>query len=102
MVRASRSAQIESIYLAIQEPTRRALLDLLAEGECSVVRLAEPFAMSRPAISQHLKVLKDAGLVRSRREGRQNLYRLDAAPLELVFDWLSHYQQFWTARLEAL
>ena len=102
MVRATPSAPKPDVYYAIQEPTRRRILDLLNEGEMSVVRLTAPFDVSRPAISQHLKVLKDAGLVASRRVGRENLYRLEAAPLREVFDWVSFYERFWTARLNKL
>src|ERR1700752_142805 len=102
MVRATARAPRMDVYAAIQEPTRRAILDMLTRGERSVVRIAEPFDMTRPAISQHLRVLKEAGLVRSRRAGRENLYRLEAAPLRAVFDWLSFYQAFWSEHLTSL
>ena len=102
MVRAIRPPAVDSVYHAIQEPTRRALLDLLAEGERPVGRLAARFEMTRPAISQHLKVLKDAGLVHSRRAGRENLYRLEAAPLKAVHEWVFFYQRFWSEHPEAL
>src|SRR5258707_3570770 len=74
------SVLLDSTLRAIADPTRRDLLGLLAEGEQPVNRLAEPFAMSRPAISQHLRVLRDAGLVTERRIGRERWYRLRTAP----------------------
>ena len=76
------------VYTAIADPTRRGLLDLLAEGERPVKRLAEPFAMTRPAVSQHLRVLREAGLVTERRVGRERRYRLRAAPLREVDEWV--------------
>jgi DNA-binding transcriptional ArsR family regulator len=102
MVRATLSSPSPDVFQAIQEPTRRRILDMLAEGERSVVRISEPFEMTRPAISQHLKLLKDVGLVGSRRVGRENLYHLQAAPLREVFEWVSFYQRFWTGHLAAL
>jgi DNA-binding transcriptional ArsR family regulator len=90
------------VYTAIADPTRRGLLDLLAEGERPVKRLAEPFAMTRPAVSQHLRVLREAGLVTERRVGRERRYRLRAAPLREVDEWVGHFERFWRGRLEAL
>jgi DNA-binding transcriptional ArsR family regulator len=90
------------IYAAIADPTRRRLLELLTDGERPVKRLAEPFRMSRPAISQHLRVLRDAGLVRERRVGRERRYRLDAEPLRDVVDWVGHFERFWAHGLERL
>ena len=78
------------------------MLDHLAAGERSVTDLCQLFDMSQPAVSQHLKVLRDAGLVRDRRDGRSRLYSLDARPLAHVYDWLGHYERFWPARLDAL
>jgi DNA-binding transcriptional ArsR family regulator len=89
-------------YRAISDPTRRAVLDLLAQGERSVTELCEPFAMSQPALSQHLKVLRDAGLVATRRFGRQRIYRLDPRPLRTVLRWVTHYERFWDDKLTAL
>lgn len=90
------------VFQAIAHPARRAILDRLRAGEQPVLALAEPFDMSLPAISQQLRVLRRAGLVRERREGRQRLYRLNPAPLREVRDWMRHYETFWTRRLQAL
>ena len=89
-------------FRALADPTRRAILDRLRRREHGVSALCEPFAMSQPAVSQHLRVLVDAGLVRSRRCGRERLYTLRAAPLREAFDWLGHFEQFWTEKLDAL
>lgn len=89
-------------FKAIADPTRRAILDALAAGERSAGELGELFDATQPAISQHLAVLRDAGLVRARQEGRRRIYRLEAAPLREVFDWASHYERFWSEKLEAL
>jgi len=90
------------VFSAIGEPTRRRLLDLLGTGEQPVNRLAQPFRMTRPAISQHLRVLRHAGLVTVRCVGRERRYRLRAKPLEEVYDWVAHYQRFWRKKLKAL
>jgi DNA-binding transcriptional ArsR family regulator len=90
------------VFLAVADPTRRRLLDLLAAGEKGVTELAEPFDVTLPAISQHLRILREAKLVRERREGRRRLYRIDPAPLREVFDWIGHYERFWREKLDAL
>lgn len=90
------------VYQAIADPTRRRILDLLAEKERPVTELAAPFAMSRPAVSQHLRVLLEAGLVAERRAGRRRLYRLQAGPLQDIDGWLGAYRRFWGIRLQAL
>ena len=90
------------VYAAIADPTRRRILDLLAHAGRSVTELAEPFAMSRPAISQHLKVLRDAGLVAEQRSGRQRIYRLAPDGLREVDMWLASYRRFWRTKLAAL
>ena len=90
------------VFTAIAHPARRQLLDLLAERERSVSQLAEPFAMSRPAVSQHLRILLDAGLVRERRAGRERRYALQAQRLLEVQRWLQTYRRFWHLKLEAL
>ena len=90
------------VFHAISDPTRRRLLDLLGKGERPVTVLAAPFAMTRPAISQHLRILRQAGLVRERRAGRERRYRLCAAPLRQVYDWVAHYERFWRTKLAAL
>lgn len=89
-------------FAAIAHPVRRKILDLLGGEEKSVIELAAPFSMSRPAISQHLKVLLDVGLVTVRRMGREQRYRLRTAPLEEVYDWVGHYARFWEEKLDEL
>lgn len=90
------------VYSAIADPTRRRILDLLAEDGRSVTELAAPFVMSRPAVSQHLKVLREAGLVREQKSGRQRIYQLEPAGLAEVDRWLSGYRRFWGSRMAAL
>jgi DNA-binding transcriptional ArsR family regulator len=87
---------------AIADPTRRELLALLAEGEIAAGDLADRFPVSRPAISRHLRVLREAGLVRSRTEGRRRLYALDPGPLRELDAWLEPYRDLWAQRLDAL
>ncbi|MUL37227.1 ArsR/SmtB family transcription factor [Gloeocapsopsis dulcis] len=90
------------IFQAIADPTRRAILDRLRSGEQPVKQLAEPFAMSLPAISQHLQILCEVGLVTQRRVGRQRIYQLNPEPLQQVKNWVSHYEQFWQEKLDNL
>ncbi len=90
------AAKTADVYTAIADGTRRSLLLRLArEGERSVSDLLEPLAMSQPAVSKHLRVLRQAGLVRSRQDGRTRLYRVDARKLREVFDWVSHFDIYW-------
>ncbi len=98
----SRLSASTDIFQAIADPTRRALLDQLRNGEQPVKQLAEPFNMTLPAISQHLQILCEAGLVQVRKAGRQRLYRLNPEPLKEVSDWVNHYDQFWQEKLDAL
>jgi DNA-binding transcriptional ArsR family regulator len=95
-------ARRDAVFRALSDPTRRAMLDRMRERERSVAELGAPFDMSQPAVSQHLRVLSDAGLVRARREGRQRFYRVHAAPLRAAFDWLERYARFWDQKLDAL
>ncbi|MGK5741649.1 ArsR/SmtB family transcription factor [Micromonospora sp. URMC 103] len=91
------------VFGALANPTRRAVLRLLLErGEQPVQQLADHFAMRRPSLSEHLRVLKDAGLVVERPSGRQRLYSLRPEPLREVADWLDPYERFWRGRLTAL
>ena len=90
------------VFRAVADPTRRELLDRLSEEELPVMKLAASFDMSLPAVSQHLKLLRKAGLVTERRRGRQRLYRLRATPLKEVADWISHYDRFWKVKLKSL
>jgi DNA-binding transcriptional ArsR family regulator len=89
------------VFQAIAHPARRELLDALRMREQPVRSLAERFESSRPATSQHLRVLLDAGLVAERRDGRENLYRLTAEPLAGVESWLRTYEQFWNIHLRS-
>ncbi|PWU44848.1 transcriptional regulator [Micromonospora globispora] len=94
---------MSDVFAALANPTRRELLRLLREtGEQPVQRLADHFDMRRPSLSEHLKVLKDAGLVVEQPVGRQRLYSLCPEPLREVADWLSPYERFWRARLADL
>lgn len=90
------------VFAAIADPTRRSLLDRLREGEQPVKQLAAPFDMSMPAISQHLSVLCEVGLVVQRREGRQRFYRLNPEPLKQVANWVADYERFWPDKLAGL
>jgi DNA-binding transcriptional ArsR family regulator len=94
--------QLSTTFAALADPTRRAILARLAAGETSVTELAEPFEMSLPAISKHLKVLERAGLVARGREAQWRPCRLDAAPLKDATDWLEHYRRFWEESLDRL
>ena len=102
IARHHRSYPAGDVFYAVADPTRRALLDLLSQGEEPVNSLAERFTMSRPAISQHLAILLRTRLVRSRRVGRERRYRLQPKPLERIYDWVALYERFWTAKLGAL
>lgn len=92
----------DTVFHALSDPTRRAMLMLLSSADRSVSELAVPFPISQPAISQHLKVLRDAGLVRVERSGRERRYHVDAAPLREIYDWLGHFERFWQSKLDAL
>lgn len=99
---AATAAERDAVFRAIADPTRRAILEMLRGEERSVTEIAEPFDMSQPAISQHLRVLTEAGLVTARRDSRQRIYRLNPAPLRVAYDWLGQYEQFWGEKLNAL
>jgi DNA-binding transcriptional ArsR family regulator len=90
------------VFRAVADPTRRTILDRLARGEIPAGDLASGFDMTQAAVSQHLKVLRDAGLVGVRAEGRRRLYGLRAERLREVDDWVSTYRRFWEERLDAL
>ncbi len=91
-----------TVFDAVADPTRRAVLDLLAGREQSVGDLVAKFRVTQPAISHHLRILREAGLVKNRQLGRQRLYRLHARPLRDVYDWVAHYERFWTEKLDGL
>jgi DNA-binding transcriptional ArsR family regulator len=86
---------LSTTYAALADPTRRAILARLASGEASVTELAEPFEMSLPAVSKHLKVLQRAGLIARSRKAQWRPCRLEAGPLKDAADWLEHYRRFW-------
>jgi DNA-binding transcriptional ArsR family regulator len=97
--------RLDATFAALADPTRRAILARLASGQASVTELAEPFAMSQPAISKHLKVLERAGLVSRGREAQRRPRRLEATPLAEATKWLERYRRFWEGsfqRLDAL
>ncbi len=94
--------QLSTTLAALADPTRRAILAKLASGQCSVTELAEPFDMSMPAISKHLKVLEKAGLIARGREAQWRPCRLEAAPLKDVSDWVERYRSFWEESLDRL
>jgi DNA-binding transcriptional ArsR family regulator len=87
---------------ALADPTRRRIVELLADGERSAGELAAQFRTSRPGVSRHLRVLREHGLVRARGEGQRRLYSLDPAPLAELDSWLARYRPFWANRLDAL
>jgi DNA-binding transcriptional ArsR family regulator len=100
MVRASHRES--DVFGAISHPARRRMLDLLAEADHSVNAMAGHFQMSRPAVSQHLRILLDSGLVTEQRHGRERRYRLVPEGLGPVRDWIAHYERFWDDRLQRL
>jgi len=90
------------VFTAIAHPLRRQILDMLAERDYTVTNLAEPFEVSRPAISQHLNILLETGLVSRERRGREQIYALRPENLNEVYRWLQHYEHFWQNKLDAL
>ncbi len=93
---------LSTTFAALADPTRRAILARLASGETSVTALAEPFEMSMPAISKHLKVLERAGLIARGREAQWRPCRLEAGPLKDVAGWVEHYRRFWEESFDRL
>jgi DNA-binding transcriptional ArsR family regulator len=96
------SHPLDRTFAALSDPTRRAILARLAQGDASVSELASPFAMSLPAISKHLRVLEQAGLVERTKDGRVHRLRLVAHPLHEAAAWIAHYRRFWEQQLAAL
>jgi DNA-binding transcriptional ArsR family regulator len=94
--------QLDSVFHALGDATRRQMLHELADGERTVSQLAQPFAMSLAAASKHIKALESAGLVRRDIKGRTHFVRLDAEALAGAFEWLKYYERFWNSRLDAL
>src|SRR5438067_13885180 len=94
--------QLDATFAALADPTRRAILARLASGETTVTAVAEPFEMSLPAISKHLKILERAGLIRRGRAAQWRPCRLEAGPLKDAADWLGDYRRFWEESLDRL
>jgi len=94
--------QLDATFAALADPTRRAILARLALGEASVRQLAEPFEMTQPAVSKHLKVLERAGLVSRGRDAQRRPRRLEPRPLAEATQWLENYRQFWEGRFQHL
>jgi DNA-binding transcriptional ArsR family regulator len=94
--------RLDTVFAALADPTRRAIIARLARGEASVMELAQPFAMSQPAISKHIKVLERAGLVSRGREAQRRPCRLEAAPLRDATKWLERYRDLWESRFQRL
>ena len=94
--------QLSTTFAALADPTRRAILARLASGECSVTELAEPFEMSMPAVSKHLRVLERAGLIARGRDAQWRPCRLEPAPLKEVAGWVEQYRALWEQRLARL
>jgi DNA-binding transcriptional ArsR family regulator len=90
------------IFHALADPSRRAIFESLTRGEALVKDLTARFAISQPAVSQHLNALKDAGLVSGRREGRCVYYRVEPRGMQPLIDWIAHYRAFWTERVDRL
>ncbi|HKE84488.1 MAG TPA: metalloregulator ArsR/SmtB family transcription factor [Vicinamibacterales bacterium] len=102
MKRAGASDRLDSTFLALADPTRRAILARLARGDASVTELAEPFEMSQPAISKHLKVLERAGLITVGQDAQRRPRRLEGKPLAEASAWLERYRAIWEANFERL
>lgn len=94
--------QLDATFAALADPTRRAILARLALGEASVAELAEPFAMSQPAVSKHLKVLEKAGLIRRGRDAQRRPARIEAKPLQEANMWIERYRELWEANYRRL
>src|SRR4029453_72362 len=94
--------QLSTTFAALADPTRRAILARLASGDCSVTELAEPFAMSLPAVSKHLRVLERAGLIARGREAQWRPCRIEAAPLKEVAEWTEQYRKIWELHFDSL
>jgi DNA-binding transcriptional ArsR family regulator len=97
-----RQDELDATFAALADPTRRSILERLAQGEATATELAEPFAISKPAISKHLNVLERAGLISRRRDAQWRRARLEAAPLAAAVRWLESYDAFWDESFDKL
>jgi DNA-binding transcriptional ArsR family regulator len=95
-------ATVDRVFLALANPVRRELLEILTRQQLSAGELSDRFELSRPAVAEHLKVLRDAGLVADEPQGRRRIYRLTAEPLAELGEWLHPFEKFWRGRLAAL
>jgi DNA-binding transcriptional ArsR family regulator len=102
MIDTAMQSSLDQTLMALADPTRRAILQRLAQGEARVTALARPFAISLNSVSKHIRVLERAQLVRRRRSGREHLMSLDPQPLEEAAAWIEAQRAFWTTRLDAL
>jgi DNA-binding transcriptional ArsR family regulator len=100
--RLERTDHLDAVFAALADPTRRAILTRLTQGDATVGELARPFTISQPAVSQHLKVLERAGLISRTRRGTARLSRLEAEPLRQATTWLARYREFWEESYERL
>lgn len=94
--------RLTAVFSALADPTRRAILERLSAGEASVQELAEPFDVSLPAISRHLKVLREAGLITRRKDAQRRFCRIDGEPLKEAADYIAHYRKFYEESLDRL
>ncbi len=95
-------ATLNRVFFALSDPTRRAILLRIADGEETVTALAAPFAMSLAAVSKHIRVLEQAGLIERSKQGREHRLRFVAAPLREASDWVQHFDRFWTDQLQRI
>ncbi len=102
IIHEHKASRLDATFAALADPTRRAILARLAAGEASVMELAEPFAISQPAVSMHLKVLEKAGLIVRGRDAQRRPCRLVARPLREADDWIRQYKQFWEESFDKL
>lgn len=96
------SSQLDAVFSALSDPTRRAILERLANGQATVNEIAEPFSMSQPAVSRHLKVLEQAGLIEREIDQQRRPARLKADQMSAAADWLAEFEQFWTTSFNQL
>jgi DNA-binding transcriptional ArsR family regulator len=98
----ARATTTSDAFNAVAEPRRRQILGLLAQGERSVGELVEQLGLAQPAVSKHLQVLRDVGVVRAREDGRRRVYRLEGAALKPIHDWVRQFEQTWSQRFDRL
>ena len=96
------STQLDSVFSALSDSTRRGMLAQLAKGETNITALAEPYNISQPAISKHIRVLERAGLIEKKKQGREYLIRANPAPAEHARDWIAYYTRFWNEQFDAV